>query len=358
MRSTLAALSLLLLGCSSPSNRGEIVLGAAGAWSQAYGTMARYGIELALEELNSDKGLPTVRVVYQDDEGNGRKATEVAQWFVDSGRVVGVIGHLTSGAMKSAAKVYDGNIPAVATAASSPELTGISSWAFRVIASDSVSGIDIAGQANAMQKKRVAILYENNAYGRGLADSFRRNFTGSVIAIDPITESADQDFEPFLAWFRARQPDLIFVAGTDKSGIAFVRAVRQAKLDVTLMGGVGWRGLTSDTANAEGVWVGVPFSAEDDRAASKAFTAAFRAKYKLSPDAGAALAYDATRVLATAARMVGNDPRRVRDWLAATGDGAGFSGATGMVRFGANGDPIDKTNVLARIQHGALVVQR
>src|SRR5688572_29048887 len=125
-------------------------------------------------------------IEFVDDSGNGRVAARVAQDLVDSVKYAAVIGHLTSGAMKAAAKVYDGRIAAVATAASSPELTGISPWAFRVIASDSVSGIDIARYATRLGKRRAAILYENSAYGRGLADAFRRNFAGDVIGVDPI----------------------------------------------------------------------------------------------------------------------------------------------------------------------------
>ena len=355
MRRYLAGLALLLVGCGK-GEREPIVLAAAGGWSQSAGIMAQRGVLLARDELNADVGAPKVAIDFVDDSGNGRVAARVAQELVDSVKYAAVIGHLTSGAMKAAAKVYDGRIAAVATAASSPELTGISPWAFRVIASDSVSGIDIARYATRLGKRRAAILYENSAYGRGLADAFRRNFAGEVIGVDPIGDSGDQDFEPYISWFKVRRPDLVFVAGTDKSGIAFVRAAREQKLGVDLMGGVGWRGVAVDTANAEGVWVGVPFSAEDDREDVRRFVQAFRARYGVTPDAGAALAYDATRAVAAAARAVGPDRAKIRDWLAATGGGQGVAGVTGVVRFGPDGDPVGAPSVMTRVQRGALVV--
>ena len=133
--------------------------------------MNRKGIELAVDEINARperRGSP-LRVVYRDDEGDGEKASRIAQEFVDSLDISAVIGHVNSGAMVSAAQVYDGRLAAVATTATSPALTGISPWAFRVISSDSANGIDIAKFAARSGLRRAAILYENNTYGRGLA---------------------------------------------------------------------------------------------------------------------------------------------------------------------------------------------
>ena len=184
--------------------------------------MNRRGIELALEEINESRRSTgdTVAILFRNDEGNGSKAAEIAQEFVADTRVVAVIGHVNSGAMVAAARVYDRQLPAVATTASSPALSGISSWTFRVIPSDSVNAIKMANFATQLGRRRVAILYENNSYGRGLTAAFRRNFLGQIISIDPMLEGA-QNLEPYVAYYRARQPDLVFVAGTDASGLHF-----------------------------------------------------------------------------------------------------------------------------------------
>src|SRR5581483_4750316 len=159
--------------------------------------------ELAMEEINASPEWQRrhLDVLFADDSGNGVRASKVAQDFVDSAKVVAVVGHVNSGAMVSAAHVYDKHLAAIATTATSPALTGVSPWAFRVIASDSANGITIARFADKQGRKRAAVLYENNAYGRGLVDSFRRNFHGEIIGIDPIGESADQSFEPFVTWY-------------------------------------------------------------------------------------------------------------------------------------------------------------
>jgi branched-chain amino acid transport system substrate-binding protein len=347
----------MLAACSRGASS-SVTFGAAGPWKQGYGQMNRRGIELAVQEINAlpERQNRPVRIVWEDDEGDGQKATKIAQAFVDSSDIAAVIGHVNSGAMVSAAQVYDGHLAAVATTATSPALTGISPWAFRVISSDSTNGIDIARFANRLGLTRAAILYENNTYGRGLSDAFRRGFAGQVISMDPIAEGGDQPFEAYVSYFKLRRPDVVFVAGTDASGLAFLKEVRRQHLAVDLMGGDGWSGLSVDTTRSQGVFAGVPFTAQDPRPEAQRFVAAFQAKFKMPPDNNAALAYDATKLLYQATREVGTDRAKIRDYLASRTEETAFKGVTGSIYFRPDGDPVGKNVVMTRIDHGVLRV--
>jgi branched-chain amino acid transport system substrate-binding protein len=319
--------------------------------------MNRRGIELAIEQLNArpeNRGR-RLRVLFRDDEGDAMQAAVIAQSMVDSARVVAVIGHMNSAAMIAAARVYDGHLAAIATTASTPELTGISRWTFRVIPSDSANGLAIARFAMRIGRRRAAILYENNAYGRGLTDAFRRGFKGEVLSVDPIGEGGNQDFEPYVTYFNRLAPDLVFVASTGAPGLAFLREARRQGLRADLIGGDGWSVLNADTSLADGIFVGAPFTAEDERPEARRFVGAFRARYGLTPDGNAALAYDATLVLADAASHVGADRQRIRDYLAGLATHTGFAGVTGTIAFGPDGDPLGKSIVIARVRDGALL---
>ena len=355
--SRVALLLSILAACTEPAPDGPILLGASGPWNQGYARMNRRGIELALEEINESRRSSgdTVAIVFRNDEGNGSKAAEIAQEFVADPRVVAVIGHVNSGAMVAAAKVYDGQLPAVATTASSPVLSGISSWTFRVISSDSVNAIKMANFAAQLGRRRAAILYENNTYGRGLTAAFRRNFFGQIISIDPMLEGTE-NFEPYVAYYRARQPDLVFVAGTDGSGMRFLREARRQKLAADLLGGDGWTGLAADTALAEGIFVGTPFTADDPRPEARRFVAAFREKYRITPDHNASLAYDATRLLVSAVDRAGRDRRSVRNYLANLNERNAFAGVSGPIHFGRNGDPVGTSILVTRVERGAMKV--
>ena len=358
-RPLIACLTASLLVACRATTSAPIVLGAAGPWTEDYGAMNRRGIELALDELNSraGDGAPRVQVVFRDDAGDGMRAAVIAQEFVDRRDIVGVIGHVNSGAMVAAARVYDGHLPAVATTASTPALTGISPWTFRVISSDSMNGLEIARFVMRRGRRRAAILYENNSYGRGLTDAFVRGFKGDIVSTDPISEGAAQDFEPFVTYFKQQKPDVIFVAGTGASGLAFLREARRQSLAGDLVGGDGWSVLTADTTLADGVFVGAPFTADDGRSEARLFVDRFRKRYGITPDGNAALAYDATMLLAEAARRVGPNRSRLRDYLAELGERGGYQGVTGTIAFSADGDPTGRTIVMTRIRRGALVLE-
>ncbi len=348
---------LLLAACSSGGN--SYLIGAAGPWKESYGVMSRRGIDLAVEEINRAGGIrgAKLKVMARDDEASGSRATEIAQEFVSNPEVVAVVGHVNSGAMLAAAPIYDEQLTAVATTASSPDLSGASKWTFRVISSDSLNGVILArfasrigGTSGAL--KNAAVLYENDSYGRGLADSFRRSFRGTIISFDPISE--DVDPEPFISFYRERKPGIVFVAGREKSALRILREARRQDFNAVFIGGDGWQGIVSDTAAAEGAYVGTSFNSEDPDPAVRRFVHAFEQKYSTRPDAFAALAYDATRLVAQAIMKNGKSRIGVRQYLASLSGSNAFDGVTGPIYFNASGDPIGMGFRVAQVVSGAL----
>lgn len=354
-RAFTALACLTMLACQQPST--GYVIAAAGPWKEGYGKMNRLGIELAVEEINAHGGIDGHRldVVYRDDDGNGETAAKIAQEFVANTNISAVVGHVNSGAMVAAAKIYDGQLAALATTATSPDLTGVSPWVFRVISSDSANGIDLARFAARLGAQRAAILYENNAYGRGLTDAFRRSFPGEIVSIDPITDAGNQDFEPFVSYYRRTAPEIVFVAGTEASGMTLLREAKRQALNAKFLGGDGWTGVVADTNAAEGAFVGAPFTDADTRPEVRRFVQAFLAKNNRMPDGNAALAYDATMVIATALAKQGASRTHVRDYLASLHGQSALPGVTGPIAFLANGDPVGKSFVMTRVRRGALV---
>ncbi len=355
LHATHCAASLLLALAACGSGADEFRLGMAGPFEEGFGIANRRGAELALAEINAAGGIngDSLFIDFRDDGGDGSRAATIAQEFVDNPAITGVIGHVTSGAMIAAAKIYDGQLPAVATTASSAALTGISPWVFRVISSDSANGVDLARFAQRLGKRRAAVLYENDTYGRGLAESFRSEFTGEIITFDPIDGGAS-DAEVHIAWFIQRRPDLVFVAGTDRSGIALLREAKRQQLNADFLGGDGWTGVVADPAAAEGALVGAPFTALDPRPEAQRFVEAFRARYQTEPDGNSALAYDAVQVVAAGLRAVGANRAKLRDWLAARTAQQPVPGVTGALAFLPTGDPVGKSFVMTRVRGGAL----
>ncbi len=352
------SLALVLLATACGGSSGEVRLGMAGPFEEGFGIANKRGAELATLEINAAGGVGGDSLVldYQDDKGDGSRAATIAQAFVDDERILAVVGHVTSGAMMAAAKVYDGHVAAVATTASSAALTGISTWTFRVISSDSANGVDLARFAERLGKKRAAILYENDAYGRGLADNFRRNFAGEIISFDPIPFDGTRA-ALYMEWLKPHRPDLVFVAGTDRSGVATLAAAKATQMEADFLGGDGWTAVVSDPVASEGALVGAPFTPLDPRPEAQQFVSAFRARFSGDdPDGNAALAYDTVKLLAAAVTAVGRDREAIRDWLAARRSDEAFKGVTGDITFLDSGDPIGKSFVMTRISRGKLTI--
>ena len=69
----------------------------------------------------------------------------------------------------------------------------------------------VASRFGQRAQTSVAVLYENNTYGRGLADSFRRSFHGEIMSLDmaPLTGE-----ETHADWLES-QLDLISQVGVE-----------------------------------------------------------------------------------------------------------------------------------------------
>lgn len=349
-----AALVLLLAGCGAGG--GEVAIGTAGPFEEGYARMVRRAVEMAVDEINDEGGVRGTRlsVVAQDDGGDGVKAAQIAEQFLADAKVRAVVGHANSGAMVGAARVYDRGLVSVIPSATSPELTGVSPWVYRVTTNDSTNGANLARFAAGLRAKRVAVLYENNVYGRGLAAAFRAAYPGELVGVDPIAGDGSL-VEPFISYYKQVAPDLVFVAGTELSGQALLREARRQGFATRWVAGDGWSGVVTDTAASEGVYVAVPFSIRDTRAEAVRFVDAFRTRYGMEPDANAAMAYDATRLLAKAMAEVGFEREAIRGYLATVRGERSYAGVTGALRFRPDRDPDRSGFVMTQARGGTLV---
>lgn len=356
-RSTLLRLLLASLPLLAGCDRQEpILVGAAGPFGRGRGEGdGLRGIQMAVDELNAGGGIDGRRVelLVRDDSGQGEQATVIAQEFVSRREVVAVAGHMTSPAMLAAARVYDGRLPAVATGASSPELSGISRWVFRVVPSDTAAGRQMAEFAARLGARRVGILYQNDSYGRGLAGAFRRHYRGTVLGQDPF-QDGERNFAPFLRFYRERQADLLVVVCTMSSAPAFLQQAHG--MDVRILGAEGWAGVVAMPALSEGVYMTAPFNPADPRPASQLFVRRFRERFGRLPDHNAALGYDAMTAIAAALQSAGPDRAAIRRYLASTDSAESREGVTGMLGFNASGDPVGRRGMVLQVRDGALVV--
>lgn len=158
----------------------------------------------------------------------------------------------------------------------------------------------------------------------------------------------DADFKGQLSLIRDAEPDVIYVPGYYGDVAIIAKQARAIGIKQPLLGGDGWDApelwqLGGDALN--GCYITSHYSVDDPSPAIQKFAHEYRQRYgNLSPDAHAALAYDAMRVLIDAITRAGSlDGDKIKAALASTKD---FSGVTGVISMDANRNAIKPAVVL------------
>lgn len=360
----LAGATLSWLACSRPS--GPIEIGLAGPVSQPRGAAMLRGAQLAVDQINARGGvggrLLKLRVV--DDSASEDAAARAAQVLYDDPDVVAVVGHLTSDASIVAAQVYGGGahpVTLISPTASSPDLSGISPYFFRICPSDSSHGMALAKFAfHALVARRAGILFVSDDYGRGIRKTFAAEFSrlgGSVIEADPYVP-ATPSLEPYLSRMRQRGIDVLVLAADRPGAELALRQMRTLGLDWPVIGGDALTGIEGG-GQAEGIRISSPYLPAQPGDQNAAFIADYgRAYHGEHPDHRAASSYDIVNLLARGIRAGGTDRRSLRGYLSRVGRGIpAFDGVTGKIAFDDAGNVPSKGVVIGVVRHGTLVAE-
>ncbi|RFP21905.1 branched-chain amino acid ABC transporter substrate-binding protein [Duganella sp. BJB488] len=315
------------------------------------------GARMAVDELNA-KGVviggKKYKIVLQaeDDAADPKQGTVVAQKLVDAG-VNGVIGHETSGTTIPASRIYhDAGIPQISPSASNPQYTRQHfNTAFRNIANDEQLGAALARYAmQNVKAKRIAVIDDRTAYGKGLVDEFVKNIkrggaaSGTSVVSTQFTNDKATDFSAILTAIKATKPDMVFFGGMDAVAGPMLRQMKQLAIPIKFMGGDG---MCSDSvprlagdAMSDGQVIcaeagGVEPSQEKGMAD---FRVAYRKKFGIDVQTYSPYTYDALMTMVEAMQKAGSpDPARYLPVLARIT----HKGVTGNITFDQRGDVQD-----------------
>jgi branched-chain amino acid transport system substrate-binding protein len=352
-----SALALLALAGPAPVHAEDIVkIGHVAATSGPIAHLGKdneNGARMAVDELNA-KGVviggKKYRIVLQaeDDAADPKQATAAAQKLVDAG-VKGVIGHETSGTSSPASRIYyDAGIPQISPSASNPQYTRQRyNTTFRNVANDEQLGAALARFAlGTVKAKRIAVIDDRTAYGKGLVDEFSKNVkrAGGAIVSTQFTNDKATDFSAILTAVKASRPDMIFFGGMDAVAGPMLRQMKQLGIPIRFMGGDG---MCSDSvprlagdAMSDGQVIcaeagGVEPSQEKGMAD---FRVAYKKRYGIEVQTYAPYTYDALMTMVAAMRKAGSpEPARYLPELAKIT----YKGVTGNIAFDARGDVRD-----------------
>ncbi len=365
------ALALCLAACGrsetpSPTaaEAASVTLGHAGPLTGSIAHQGKddeNGVALAIDQANARKmriggKVVTFRMMSEDDQGDPKIGTTVAQKLVDA-KVAAVIGHLNSGVTIPASEIYNkAGIPVISGSATNPALTerGLKG-VFRTVGRDDQQGPAIAAYiAGELKGKRVAIVDDKTAYGEGLASEVEKSLRAANVAIVGRERTTDKetDFKSILTRIKSRNPDVVFHGGMDATGGLLLKQARELGIKAQFAFGDG--ACTEEMAQLSGAageglacsQAGLPAAA-----ATREFRDAFIPKYG-ETKLYAPFFYDAANVVIEAMKRADStDPAKFTPEIY----NVSLAGATGKIAFDAKGDRKDAEMTIFRMRGGKIV---
>ncbi|HXE56820.1 MAG TPA: ABC transporter substrate-binding protein [Gemmatimonadales bacterium] len=294
-----------------------------------------------LAALRPDR--PAFRIVFDSVVPGDPADVEVerAERFAAMADLIGVVGHAGSRGSLAAAPVYNEfEVPQIVPTATSRLLSGIGPWTFPLVPNDSIEG-EFIGEFTAVRlgARRVTVFYINDEYGTGLRDGVTSALDRRGVAVvDEVPFDHAGDPETLVeASIRRARPDVLVVAARQRETGRIARAAWERGVRRFVVGDgaliprelVPLAGPAADSIYAVAFWL-------PDRvdSLSRAFADRYRRITREDPTPAAALARDGIMLLAEAARQVGTDRQRIRDYLRSLGrTRPPFRGVTGPISF-------------------------
>jgi len=330
-----------------------------------FGTSTRDGALLAIEDWSKAHGGGVIgmniKASVEDSQCSPDPAVNAANKVIDQDKIHYIIGEVCSSASIPVSEIANAkHVVQISPTSTNPSVTvnkdgSTKDYIFRACFIDPFQGTVGANFAlNTLKAKSAFILYDqSNDYVKGLAEYFEKAFTaggGTIVGKETYNGKTDTDFSAILAKVAAAKPDMIYLPDYYNTVNLVTKQAKDKGINVPFMGGDGWDSPDLDLNAAAGGYYTNHYSPDDPRPEVQNFVKNYKAKYNgTTPDALAALAYDATGLLLTAITNAGvDDPTKVKDALAAIT----FNGISGKITYDKQHNPIKSATILAVTKDG------
>ncbi len=233
---------------TSAAGHAEIIVGVGAPFTgpnAAVGEQFKRGAEKAVADINAKGGIAGEKVTlsYGDDASDPKQGISVANNFAGQG-VTFVIGHYNSGVSIPASEVYAENgILEITPGSTNPVYTERDLWnTIRICGRDDQQG-KVAGEyiAKNFPQKRVAILDDKTAYGKGIAEEVMKALKQASIApvIADSINVGDKDYSALITRLKEAKVDVIYFGGLYTEAGLLSRQAADQGLKAVLVGGDG-----------------------------------------------------------------------------------------------------------------------
>lgn len=341
----LVILAMLLGGCATGGTSApkiKIGVGAPITGGSAFdGGMIRDGVMLAVE-LAKDK-VKNVEVVVEDDKSDPKEGAAIANKFAGDSAIVGVVGHYNSSVTLAAAPILGkAGIVQISPGSSSPKITGFSDWLFRTQPTDVTVGENIVKWAIQDGHKKVAVIYEDTDFGKGLEHVYSETWPkdGREIVIkESYLSGKTTDFTAILTKVKNSGAQAVLLGCLYNEAALIGKQARQLGLTIPFYGDTSQYTQAFIDLGGEAVegWKVVgAFDPNSSDPGVQTFVKAFKEKFGKEPNGFAAQAYDAANLILEGIAKNGPDRTKIQQYILNVKDFPGVTGKTTFVKGDAD----------------------
>ena len=351
-------LLLVLMAGTAFAAKDTVVIGLqgpiTGAWAYE-GQMAKQSCEIAADLINKKGGIlggKKVELRVADDAGEPKSGALAAQKLVTQKDVVAVVSTYGSSVCEPASNIYEKfkkvNIGYGVTAVRLTERNF--KYFFRTCGRDDSQGKFFAEYVpKKFGAKRIAIMHDNTAFGKGLAEDTKAALASmvkagqvSVVYFDAITPG-EKDFRVPLTTLRETKPDVWYFTGYYAEAALLVTQARDIGITCPFVGGNA--AINDEFVKIAGLKVSAgcymtnePLPGDLPYPMAKEFLAAYKAKFGNIPSSPWPIyAADALNIIAYAVdKTKTTDSTKLAAYLRDQVNGV--PGITGPIGFTKAGD--------------------
>ena len=319
--------AVLLAGLLPLSAMAQIQIGVAGPLTGSNKAGGLLGKQIAL--------------TVADDACDPKQAVSVANQMVEKKAVL-VAGHYCSGSSIPASKVYlEEGILEISPASTNPKYTDEGGWGtFRGCGRDDQQG-KFAGEylAKHFKGQKIAILNDNSAYGKGLADETRKSLNAAgmkEVAFDAYTPG-EKDYSAVVSRLKQEGVTVIYIGGYYTEAALIIRQAKDQGMKATLVSGDAlvtkefWQ-----IAGPAGAGTLMTFPPDPRKTAAAAKVVKEFTDQNKDPEGYVLYTYASIQIWAEAVKKTGTtDPKKV---AAALKSGGPWPSVLGPVSFDKKGD--------------------
>jgi len=339
----------------------DITIATAGPISgslAANGEQMRRGAEMAVADINAAGGINGEKLILEvgDDACDPKQAVAVANQMASKG-VKFVAGHFCSGSSIPASKVYEEEgILQISPASTNPKFTDEGGWnVARVCGRDDAQGAVAAKFiAKNYAGKKVAVIDDKSAYGKGLADETRKGLEAASfpVALSESYTAGEKDYTALVSKMKDAGVEAIYIGGYHPEEGVIARQMAEQGLKAQIISGDSMNILEFWTiAGTAGEGLIFTFNPEPRNIPeAKAVVEKFKAS-GYDPEGYTLYTYAAVQEYAAAATATkGFDSKAIAAWLRA---GNPVDTVLGTIVMDAKGDVKDAKYVWYKFSNGA-----